>query len=63
VAANGNKLARIDGPFYRNSKTRVASVTDGLSNTIFVGGNFVSVQSGVKHSTGFAALNSTGSPL
>jgi prepilin-type N-terminal cleavage/methylation domain-containing protein/prepilin-type processing-associated H-X9-DG protein len=25
------------GPFYRNSKTRVASVTDGMSNTIFVG--------------------------
>ncbi len=27
----------IDGPLYRNSRTRVASVTDGLSNTIFVG--------------------------
>jgi prepilin-type N-terminal cleavage/methylation domain-containing protein len=25
------------GPFYRNSKTRTASVTDGLSNTVFVG--------------------------
>ncbi|APW58902.1 Type II secretion system protein G [Paludisphaera borealis] len=27
----------IDGPFYRNSRTRPASVTDGLSNTIFIG--------------------------
>jgi len=26
-----------DGLFYRNSKNRIASVTDGLSNTIFVG--------------------------
>lgn len=26
-----------DGPFYRNSKTRIASVTDGTSNTIFLG--------------------------
>lgn len=26
-----------DGPIYRNSRTRVASVTDGLSNTIFIG--------------------------
>ena len=25
------------GPFYRNSKTRIASVTDGLSSTVFVG--------------------------
>lgn len=25
------------GPFYRNSKVRLAEVTDGLSNTIFVG--------------------------
>jgi prepilin-type N-terminal cleavage/methylation domain-containing protein/prepilin-type processing-associated H-X9-DG protein len=25
------------GAFYRNSRTRIASVTDGLSNTIFVG--------------------------
>ncbi|MBX3398805.1 MAG: DUF1559 domain-containing protein [Gemmataceae bacterium] len=25
------------GPFYRNSKTRTAGVTDGLSNTVFVG--------------------------
>jgi len=26
-----------DGVFYRNSRTRVADVTDGLSNTLFVG--------------------------
>jgi len=25
------------GPFFRNSKTRIATVTDGLSNTVFVG--------------------------
>lgn len=25
------------GPFFRNSKTRVSSVSDGLSNTIFIG--------------------------
>jgi prepilin-type N-terminal cleavage/methylation domain-containing protein len=27
----------IDGPFYRNSHTRVADVADGLSNTVFIG--------------------------
>ena len=27
----------INGPFYRNSRTRVADVTDGLSSTVFVG--------------------------
>ncbi|WP_337173258.1 DUF1559 domain-containing protein [Paludisphaera sp.] len=27
----------IDGPFYRNSRIRPASVTDGLSNTVFLG--------------------------
>jgi prepilin-type N-terminal cleavage/methylation domain-containing protein/prepilin-type processing-associated H-X9-DG protein len=27
----------INGPFYRNSYTRVADVTDGLANTVFVG--------------------------
>ena len=27
----------INGPFYKNSHTRVADVTDGLSNTVFVG--------------------------
>lgn len=29
--------AVINGPFYPNSKTTVAGVTDGLSNTVFVG--------------------------
>ena len=29
--------ARIDGPFYANSKTTVARVSDGLSNTVFLG--------------------------
>ena len=29
--------ARIDGPFYRNSRTTVAAVLDGLSNTVFMG--------------------------
>jgi prepilin-type N-terminal cleavage/methylation domain-containing protein/prepilin-type processing-associated H-X9-DG protein len=37
IPANGNQPATIDGPFYPNSKTTVAGVTDGLSNTIFVG--------------------------
>src|SRR5262249_26821241 len=27
----------INGPFYKNSHTKVASVTDGLSNTVFIG--------------------------
>jgi len=27
----------INGPFYRNSRTRVSGVTDGLSNTVFLG--------------------------
>jgi prepilin-type N-terminal cleavage/methylation domain-containing protein/prepilin-type processing-associated H-X9-DG protein len=27
----------INGPFYRNSRTRVADVSDGLSNTVFLG--------------------------
>ncbi|WP_164103282.1 DUF1559 domain-containing protein [Candidatus Laterigemmans baculatus] len=32
------EVARVaDGPFYRNSKTRFADVTDGLSNTVFLG--------------------------
>jgi prepilin-type processing-associated H-X9-DG protein len=37
VPENNNQPARIDGPFYRNSRIRVASVTDGLSNTVFIG--------------------------
>ena len=26
-----------DGPFYRNSKITISSITDGLSNTVFLG--------------------------
>lgn len=37
IVENDNQLATIDGPFYRNSRTRVADVTDGMSNTIFLG--------------------------
>jgi prepilin-type N-terminal cleavage/methylation domain-containing protein/prepilin-type processing-associated H-X9-DG protein len=37
IPANGNQPATTDGPLYRNSKTRFADVTDGLSNTIFIG--------------------------
>ena len=37
IPENGNRLARTDGPFYRNSRLSVAGVTDGLSNTIFIG--------------------------
>lgn len=34
--ADYSKLAGI-GPFYRNSKVRMAEVTDGLTNTVFIG--------------------------
>jgi prepilin-type processing-associated H-X9-DG protein len=37
IAENGGRPARIDGPFYRNSKVSVAMVSDGLSNTVFIG--------------------------
>lgn len=37
VSINGNAAAVADGPFYRNSQTRMRDVTDGLSNTVFVG--------------------------
>ncbi len=37
IPENSGALATIDGPFYRDLKTRPADVTDGLSNTIFVG--------------------------
>jgi prepilin-type N-terminal cleavage/methylation domain-containing protein/prepilin-type processing-associated H-X9-DG protein len=37
VAANAGAEARIDGPFYANSRTTIARVSDGLSNTIFLG--------------------------
>jgi prepilin-type N-terminal cleavage/methylation domain-containing protein/prepilin-type processing-associated H-X9-DG protein len=34
----GGQVSRIaDGPFYRNSKTRLADIRDGLSNTILLG--------------------------
>lgn len=36
IMATG-KPARVDGPFYRNSKVTVAMVSDGLSNTVFIG--------------------------
>jgi prepilin-type N-terminal cleavage/methylation domain-containing protein/prepilin-type processing-associated H-X9-DG protein len=37
IPANNNKPGRIDGPFYRNAKMPVARITDGLSNTVFIG--------------------------
>ena len=37
IPANGNRPARTDGPFYRDSRTTVAMVPDGLSNTVFLG--------------------------
>jgi prepilin-type N-terminal cleavage/methylation domain-containing protein len=36
VPATGQSVVQ-EGPFYRNSKIRVADVTDGLSNTVFLG--------------------------
>src|SRR5438270_5170565 len=32
-----NALARIDGPFYRNARMTVGRISDGLSNTVFIG--------------------------
>jgi prepilin-type N-terminal cleavage/methylation domain-containing protein/prepilin-type processing-associated H-X9-DG protein len=37
IPANGNQPAFIEGPFYRNSKVRIADVTDGVSQTVFIG--------------------------
>lgn len=37
VEVNGDASQIADGPFYRNSRTRLTDVTDGLSTTIFVG--------------------------
>jgi prepilin-type N-terminal cleavage/methylation domain-containing protein/prepilin-type processing-associated H-X9-DG protein len=37
IPANNNVPARMDGPFYPNSRVTVARVTDGLSNTVFLG--------------------------
>ena len=37
VTINGDASKVADGPFFRNSKTRFRDVTDGLTNTIFLG--------------------------
>ncbi|MCG8449306.1 MAG: DUF1559 domain-containing protein [Pirellulales bacterium] len=37
IEVNGDVSQLADGPFYRNSCTRAHEVTDGLSNTIFLG--------------------------
>jgi prepilin-type N-terminal cleavage/methylation domain-containing protein len=37
VVHNGDVAKVADGPFYRNSATRLRDVTDGLSRTIFLG--------------------------
>jgi hypothetical protein len=37
IPANNNIPAHMDGPFYPNSKITVARITDGLSNTVFLG--------------------------
>ncbi len=34
---NGNVSLLADGPFYRNSRVRFRDITDGLSNTVFLG--------------------------
>lgn len=37
TAGNITSEATIDGPFYRNARLRAKDVSDGLSNTVFVG--------------------------
>ncbi|QDT63821.1 DUF1559 domain-containing protein [Calycomorphotria hydatis] len=37
VTVDGDVTAVADGPFYRNSKTKIRDVTDGTSNSIFIG--------------------------
>lgn len=37
VLINGNAAVVADGPFYRNSRTKFRDITDGTSNTIFLG--------------------------
>lgn len=37
IQINGDTSKVADGPFYRNSKTRMADVTDGLTQSLFLG--------------------------
>ncbi|MCA9074723.1 MAG: DUF1559 domain-containing protein [Planctomycetaceae bacterium] len=37
VTINGDASKVADGPFYRNSATRIRNITDGTTNTIFLG--------------------------
>ncbi len=37
ITINGDVSRVADGPFYRNSKTKFRDITDGTSNTIFLG--------------------------
>lgn len=37
IEVRGDVSRLADGPFYRNSKTRIAEVTDGTTNTLFFG--------------------------
>ena len=37
ISINGDVSRVADGPFYRNSKTKISDVTDGLTNSIFLG--------------------------
>lgn len=37
VVIDGDVSRVADGPFYRNSRTRIRDITDGTSNTIFLG--------------------------
>ena len=37
ITVNGDVSNLADGPFYRNSKTRMARISDGTTNTIFFG--------------------------
>jgi prepilin-type N-terminal cleavage/methylation domain-containing protein len=37
VQVDGDVSRVADGPFFRNSKTKIAQITDGTSNTIFLG--------------------------
>lgn len=37
IAANNNRPARIDGPFFPNARMPLRRITDGLSSTLFLG--------------------------